>query len=171
MERQSGCIVNIASRAGTVTSPFAAAYGAAKAGIIRPTAVMQLELEIGGFDDNIHIYALHPGGPRTTIFGIDDDVAERFPHMRPIWAKFHSMFRADPALPGQVCAYLAAGKGKALRGKYFDCEQQIDQVLAQGRDGLKGLYELKVEFVGGLPNDGGAVPTPHEDLGQTILKK
>lgn len=67
------------------------------------------------------------------------------------------MFKADPALPGQVCAFLAAGRGKVLRGKYFDCEQNITQVLSQGKEGLHGLYELKVDFMGGLPNDGGAV--------------
>jgi NAD(P)-dependent dehydrogenase (short-subunit alcohol dehydrogenase family) len=171
MERRQGCIISLASRAGTVNAPFAAAYGAAKAGLIRTTAVMQMELEIGGFEDSIHMYALHPGGPRTTIFGIDDDVRERFPHMGPIWDKFHSMFRADPALPGQVCAFLAAGKGKALRGKYFDCEQNIEQVLSQGREGLQGLYDLKVDFMGGLPNDGGAVPAPIEDHSQTIIGK
>lgn len=81
------------------------------------------------------------------------------------------MFRADPALPGQVSAFLAAGKGKALRGKYFDCEQNITEVLAPGRDGLKGLYELKVEFLGGLPNDGGAVPAVIEDESQTKTKE
>ena len=139
---------------------------------------MQLELDIDGYENEIDMYALHPGGPRTTIFGIDPDVQERFPHMGeslcsswyfwnryrvlnfsigPIWDKFHSMFKADPAVPGQVCAFLAAGRGKALRGKYFDCEQNITQVLSQGKDGLHGLYELKVDFMGGLPNDGGAV--------------
>lgn len=81
MERRQGCIINLASRAGTVTAPFSAAYGAAKAGLIRATAVMQTELEIDGYEDNIHMYALHPGGPRTTIFGIDQDVRDRFPHM------------------------------------------------------------------------------------------
>jgi hypothetical protein len=42
-----------------------------------------------------------------------------------------------------------------LRGKYFDCEQDIATVIGAGEEGLKELYELKVEFLGGLPNDGG----------------
>lgn len=43
-----------------------------------------------------------------------------------------------------------------LRGKYFDCEQDIATVVSAGEQGLlEDLYELKVEFLGGLPNDGG----------------
>lgn len=29
-------------------------------------------------------------------------------------------------------------------------------VLDAGKEGLDGLYDLKVEFLGGLPNDGGS---------------
>ena len=71
------------------------------------------------------------------------------------WAKFHKTFKCLPSQCAQTCAFLAAGRGKALRGKYFDCEQDIGTVTGAGEEGLKGLYELKVEFLGGLPNDGG----------------
>ena len=50
---------------------------------------------------------------------------------------------------------------EVLRGKYFDCEQDIGTVIAAGVDEIRGpkrLYELKVEFLGGLPDDGGTVP-------------
>lgn len=56
---------------------------------------------------------------------------------------------------GQTCAFLSTGRGKVLAGRYFDCEQDIEVVLAAGREGLEGLYDLKVDFLGGLPNDGG----------------
>ena len=48
-----------------------------------------------------------------------------------------------------------------LKGKYFDCEQDIGTVVAAGAEEIRGpkqLYELKVEFLAGLPNDGGTVP-------------
>jgi hypothetical protein len=45
-----------------------------------------------------------------------------------------------------------------LKGKYFDVEQDVGTVVAAGVEEIRGtkqLYELKVEFLGGLPNDGG----------------
>lgn len=66
-ERRQGCIINIASRAGTVSVPFATAYSTAKAGLIRATACMQAELENDGFGDSIHLYALHPGAVKTDM--------------------------------------------------------------------------------------------------------
>jgi short-subunit dehydrogenase len=66
-ERKSGCIINIASRAGTVTTPFAVAYSAGKAALIRATSVLQAELEVDGLGDQIQIYALHPGAVRTQM--------------------------------------------------------------------------------------------------------
>lgn len=86
---------------------------------------------------------------------VRDDVKERFPDIAAKWATFHKRFRVLPSLCAQTCAFLSTGKGKALAGKYFDCEQDVETVLAAGQDGLSGLYELKVDFLGGLLNDGG----------------
>ncbi|EXJ76398.1 uncharacterized protein A1O5_00906 [Cladophialophora psammophila CBS 110553] len=154
--RGHGCIINIASRAGTVVSPFAGAYSIGKAGLIRATGVWQAELELDGFGDNIHLYALHPGAVKTEMtVPPDPDIEEKYPEFGVKWRQFHQLFKVSPALCGQTCAFLSAGKAKLLRGKYFDCEQDIGTVLAVGEQGLKGLYDLKVEFLGGLPNDGG----------------
>lgn len=83
------------------------------------------------------------------------DVAEAYPAVAATWAKFHKLFKCPPAQCAQTCAFLAAGRGKVLKGKYFDCEQDIATVVEAGEAGLKDLYELKVDFLGGLPNDGG----------------
>lgn len=83
------------------------------------------------------------------------DVEEAYPQEVQKWARFHKTFKCLPAQCAQTCAFLAAGRGKVLSGKYFDCEQDIATVIGAGEDGLKDLYELKVEFLGGLPNDGG----------------
>jgi hypothetical protein len=57
---------------------------------------------------------------------------------------------------------LATGQAKeVLKGKYFDVEQDISAVVAAGPDEIRGpkqLYELKVQFLGGLENNGGTVP-------------
>ncbi|KAH7392866.1 3-oxoacyl-reductase [Pyrenochaeta sp. MPI-SDFR-AT-0127] len=155
-QKNQGCIINIASRAGTVSTPFAGAYSAGKSGLIRATSCMQAELAVEGYGDNIHVYALHPGAVKTDMtLPVHEDVAKRFPEMAATWASFHKIFKVLPSVCGQTCAYLAAGKGKALAGKYFDCEQDIEAVVGAGKRGLDGLYELKVDFLGDLPNDGG----------------
>ncbi|PNS16811.1 Diacetyl reductase [Sphaceloma murrayae] len=155
-ERSSGCVINIASRAGTVTTPFAGAYSMGKAALIRATNCYQVESEVDGFGDKIQFYALHPGAVKTQMtLPVDPDVEEKYPAVAQKWRQFHGLFRVTPSVCGQTCAFLAAGKGKALRGKYFDCEQDIATVLEGGPDSLRGLYELKVDFLDGLPNDGG----------------
>ena len=60
-EQRSGCVLNIASRAGTVDIPYSTSYCASKAAIINLTACTQKECDAEGYDD-IHLYSLHPGG-------------------------------------------------------------------------------------------------------------
>ena len=66
-------------------------------------------------------------------------------------------FKTSRFLCGATCVYIASGKAKALKGRYFDCEQNIEHVVAAGRSEIVGsdLYSLEVGFLGGLPNDGG----------------
>jgi hypothetical protein len=57
--------------------------------------------------------------------------------------------------------YLASGKAKVLKGRYFDCEQDIGTVVAGGKEVLEeDLYSLRVRFLGGLANDGGIAKDP-----------
>ena len=44
-------------------------YNTSKAAVIRMSATLQRELEVDGFDDDIQIYALHPGGVLTAMGG------------------------------------------------------------------------------------------------------
>jgi short-subunit dehydrogenase len=62
--RNSGCIINIGSRAGTVNAPFAVPYFTSKAALIRATSCLQLEQDMDG-KDGVSLYVLHPGGVRT----------------------------------------------------------------------------------------------------------
>jgi NAD(P)-dependent dehydrogenase (short-subunit alcohol dehydrogenase family) len=63
-----GCIINIASRSGTVDVPMALGYNTSKAALIRATHTLQKEMEVDGLDPAIHLYALHPGGVLTGTF-------------------------------------------------------------------------------------------------------
>jgi NAD(P)-dependent dehydrogenase (short-subunit alcohol dehydrogenase family) len=68
-ERRQGCIINIASRSGTVDVPMFLGYNTSKAAVIRMTHTLQKDLELDGLDDEIQIYALHPGGVFTAMGG------------------------------------------------------------------------------------------------------
>jgi short-subunit dehydrogenase len=65
--RGSGCIINMASRAGTVTVPYLASYGVSKAGVIKFTESVQKDLDTDGLGDKIQICALHPGAVQTDL--------------------------------------------------------------------------------------------------------
>ena len=103
-----------------------------------------------------------------TIEPLDQDVAADFPGIAAIFEKFQETFKTSLDVPGQTCVYLAAGKAKhVLKGKYFDCEQNIQTVVDHASDVAKeDLYELKVQFLGGLPNDGG---TSKFEIGDKVV--
>jgi hypothetical protein len=67
------------------------------------------------------------------------------------------LFKTSRFLCGATCVYIASGKAKILKGRYFDCEQDIETVVAAGKSEIidKDLYRMKIQFLGGLPNDGG----------------
>jgi NAD(P)-dependent dehydrogenase (short-subunit alcohol dehydrogenase family) len=68
-ERGSGCVINIASRSGTVDVPMTLGYVTSKAALIRATHTLQKEMELDGLDPAIHMYALHPGGVKSGMGG------------------------------------------------------------------------------------------------------
>jgi len=51
---------------GTVNSPMSVQYASGKAALIRAVGCLQEELILDG-ENNIHIYALHPGGVLTGL--------------------------------------------------------------------------------------------------------
>ena len=63
LDRRSGSVINVASVAGVVGSPFLAAYGAAKAGLISLT--QSLAVEWGG--EGVRVNALCPGWTATDL--------------------------------------------------------------------------------------------------------
>ncbi|KAI1849972.1 hypothetical protein JX265_003345 [Neoarthrinium moseri] len=186
MERRSGCIINIASRAGSSDMPFNGHYSISKAAMIRMTGCMQAELSLAGFDD-IHIYALHPGaipsnmasagkhnGPRISQKGETADQRSEsarealrdFPELQQVMIGALDHFKDSPYLTGMASVALATGIAKnILRGKYFDVEQDLEDVISQASEfeADPELYTLHTKFLGGLPNDGGTELRPAED--------
>ena len=65
------------------------------------------------------------------------------------------IYKDAPELCGNTVAYLAAGRAQELRGRYFDCRQDIERVSSFGLETLKqhGLYNLQVSFLPGYKNE------------------
>jgi hypothetical protein len=65
------------------------------------------------------------------------------------------IFKDPPELCGATAAFLGSGKGKELRGMYWDCRQDIEKGIKYGRERLEkeGRYTLKVEFLEGYENE------------------
>ncbi|AEO67846.1 uncharacterized protein THITE_2049423 [Thermothielavioides terrestris NRRL 8126] len=157
--QRSGCVLNIASRAGTVAIPYSTSYCASKAALINLTACVQKEMDVEGLDD-VHLYALHPGGIKSAMTlkkYAADSISALPPPARASFANTLDVYNDSPYLNGMVCVALAAGVAKrALRGRYFDVGQDLEDVLAQeaALAADPDLYALHTRFLGGLANGG-----------------
>ncbi|KAH7176169.1 hypothetical protein EDB81DRAFT_850149 [Dactylonectria macrodidyma] len=167
MKRQRGCVINVASRGGTSDIPFNTIYCTDKAALIRMTSCWQRELDLAGQHD-IHIYALHPGAVPSNLTS-PESLAEFFveyPHVGEMLLDSLKDFKDSPYLSGMVSVALATGIAKeALKGKYFDAQQDLEDVIAQ-TSAIRAdpeLHTLNTSFLGGLKNDGGTERRPAEE--------
>ncbi|KAH7084756.1 short chain dehydrogenase/reductase-like protein SDR [Paraphoma chrysanthemicola] len=155
-DRGQGCIINIASRSGTVDVPMTLGYCTSKAALIRATHTLQKEMELDGLDPQIHMYALHPGGVLTGMGGSGSakDVKDKYGDITD--EEFYKdLFKDGPPLCGQTCAWLATGRGKELRGFFIDCRQDVAKLLEYGREALQkeNRNTLTVNFLDGYCNE------------------
>ncbi|KAB5559600.1 hypothetical protein GE09DRAFT_61438 [Coniochaeta sp. 2T2.1] len=159
-EQRSGCILNIASRAGTVDIPYSASYCSSKAALINLTGCTQKEIDIDGLSD-VNLYSLHPGGVKSemTVKKYSDESLKKLPEDGA--KRFKGLLSPEgpytdsPYLNGMVCVALANGIAKdVLKGKYFDVGHDLEDVLAQSEAIKKDpeLYSLHTTFLGGLSN-------------------
>lgn len=155
-DRRQGCIINIASRSGTVDVPMTLGYVSSKAALIRATHTLQKEMELDGLDSAIHFYALHPGGVKGAMggAGAPADVKAKYGDLTDE-EFFQHLFKDGPELCGQTCAWLASGQGKDLRGLFLDCRQDVSILLNIGRKTLlnENRNRLTVNFVEGYCNE------------------
>ncbi|KAJ9158174.1 NAD(P)-binding protein [Coniochaeta hoffmannii] len=156
-EQRSGCVLNIASRAGTVDIPYSASYCSSKAALINLTGCTQKEIDIDGLTD-IHLYALHPGGVKSemTVKKYSDESLQNLPeHAANRFRGWLDIYTDSPYLNGMTCVALANGVAKdVLKGKYFDVGHDLEDVIAQ-TEAIKSdpeLYSLHTTFPGGLSN-------------------
>ncbi|KAJ5385555.1 hypothetical protein N7517_003466 [Penicillium concentricum] len=146
-ERKTGCIINMASRSATIDMPTGFGYNSSKAAIVRMTGTLQAELDLQDLGEQVHCYALHPGGVWGEMFK-GATTLEQQQEMR-------HLFKDSPELCANTVAYLAAGKALEVRGLYWDCRQDLEKVSTLGRKTLQahGLYSLNMKFLPGYENE------------------
>ncbi|KIW16024.1 hypothetical protein PV08_06075 [Exophiala spinifera] len=154
-ERNSGIIIDIASRAATVDFPFAIGYNSSKCADARAISTLQEELDLDNLD--IQAYALHPGGVYTAMAAkeVRPEMLKKYPHLTQHGTDFRNLFKDGPELCGATCAYLATGNAKELRGLYLDCRQDVERLKATGRETIERetLNRLTVKFLEGYKNE------------------
>jgi len=129
-ERQSGCIVNIASKGGIFVAPNLSAYCVAKATAIRLTEHVDAEAKA----DGVRAFVVQPGTILTDM--ARDSIADADAQK---WVPFlvddlKAFLDEDPTeklkrLGRQIVA-LASGRYAALAGAYLDLEPDLDETLA-----------------------------------------
>ncbi|KAM5520510.1 hypothetical protein FOXYSP1_14400 [Fusarium oxysporum f. sp. phaseoli] len=162
IERRRGCVINIASKAATVDFPFNISYCTSKAALVKLTSILQAEVDEVAPASDIHLYAIHPAAVRSvmkTADGQQDATLEEFPQVIFRLAEWTKRFTGSPYLAGMSCVALATGIAKdALRGRYYDVEQDLEDVIAQAAllkaDPL--LHTLHISMLGSLEREEGA---------------
>lgn len=88
------------------------------------------------------------------------DVAAAYPELAANRPKWLENFNTAVDLAAAVCVFLATGRvGNSMKGRYLDCEHDMEAFTGEEaeREIVGGnLHTLEVQFLGGLPNDGGS---------------
>jgi NAD(P)-dependent dehydrogenase (short-subunit alcohol dehydrogenase family) len=151
VERGAGRIINVASGAGTMPTPYYTSYVASKTALIRFTECLALETKGYG----ISVFTISPGTVRTAMssHSLNSPEGQKWlPWFRRI---FDEKIDVPPERPAQLVLKLASGRADALSGRYLSIYDDLDS-LQRNADTIEqnDLYSLKVEK---LPSPGGAV--------------
>lgn len=154
--RGGGVVLSLASTSATLDIPFASAYAASKAALIKWTQDLSVELEGSG----VRCYTLHPGTVATDLAGqvgaVNMDAVEGNERMRGMMEANQGGIMQESGLAAGtsvalVCEDGLFGEGR-LHGRYVDAEQDFERVLGEvkeddglGRVGRERLYWLKME--------------------------
>lgn len=136
--RKTGVILNLVSIIGQIVLPFFSAYCAAKAGVIRYTETIDLELRPKG----IYTYAVHPCISKDTTLGrgaINEDTMAKVPEMGKFLSDFFESCNDSVDLAADTMVALCVEEGaKLLSGSFLDATYDLGEQIQLAREG-KGL--------------------------------
>lgn len=146
-------IINVVSVLANISLPYFSAYSAAKAGIIRYTHIVALELREKG----ICIFAVHPGMIADTNLGsgaLNMEAHRDVGAVQDFVREFGPSMTDSLALPANTFVALSADPlASCLSGKYIDCTQDLGAVLKEASKGAQsavekaGLYVQRIDVL------------------------
>jgi NAD(P)-dependent dehydrogenase (short-subunit alcohol dehydrogenase family) len=156
VQRRSGRIVNVVSKAGAHRWPYLTAYAVSKAAVIKLTESLAAETRQYG----VSVFAVHPGLVRAGL--TEASLPGGPPPEGAIAEQVHAWFQAQLADGRSVSAEQAAafvadvasGRADGLSGRYIAIEDDLDALVARTEEVLReNLHALKVQ--GLAPSPGG----------------
>jgi NAD(P)-dependent dehydrogenase (short-subunit alcohol dehydrogenase family) len=142
LARRRGCIINVASGAGTRAIPNLSAYVTSKAALIRLTENLAAEVQEAG----VRVFAIQPGTVRTAmaLSVLNSEEARR-------WIPwFAEMFERGQDVPaekaGRLVVFLASGEADPLSGRFLAAEWDVEG-LARRADEMTGTDALTMRLV------------------------
>lgn len=137
--RRSGRIINIAARTSARPAPFDSAYGCSKAGLVRLTDSLSVELK----DCGVAVFALSPGVVETELLAgsLYTDAGREY--LGGVSEGLRDSF-ISAEVPASAVVFLASGKADALSGRFVHVTDDL-AALASRSDEIveRDLYQLR----------------------------
>jgi len=155
LERERGCIINVASGAAMLGMPFVAPYCVAKTGVVRFSEVLAAEMLGRG----VTVFLISPGNVVTRLTQamvpvLDEIIAEPPAGTPWIYPPGHELEEAGwyPAeRAAELCCFLASGKADRLSGRFFSVHYDEAEIVAQAeRVEQQQLYALRIPTLEGV---------------------
>jgi NAD(P)-dependent dehydrogenase (short-subunit alcohol dehydrogenase family) len=140
--RREGRIINVASGAATLSTPYYSSYIASKTALIRFTECLALETR----PHNVAFFAISPGTVRTemTEYSLNSNQGKKW---LPWFAKiFEHNIDVPAEHAAQLVVNLAAGRADALSGRMLSVYDDLEVLLKNSAYiEERNLYSLKME--------------------------
>jgi NAD(P)-dependent dehydrogenase (short-subunit alcohol dehydrogenase family) len=164
LARGNGRIINVASGAGIASQPFVNVYSVAKAGLIRFSENLALEVK----DRGVAVFAITPGMVRTKATDVIWSVRKMNPlpgFLAGAYGPPHENPADDaawqpPERAGELCRFLATGAADQLSGRFFSTYYDEAEIVRRADEIEAGmLYTLRLSTL-----DGPERPVTPEDI-------
>jgi NAD(P)-dependent dehydrogenase (short-subunit alcohol dehydrogenase family) len=122
--RRAGCIINVASGAGTNTFPDLSAYVVSKTALIRFSEQLALELKPHG----VSVFPIRPGVVRTRML---EESRGRLPFIQQFLDRGVDV---PPEVPARLVLKLASGCADSLSGRLFSIDDDVDEMVQRAEE-------------------------------------